>query len=170
VPGELALYRRDRAHVEARIRGTVRRADLAQHAKQNAQCPAMAMALGRLAAPSMVRKKLGRTSLVDLRDNDTLALQPPSELGRRSNVLLRGGRRVASIHENGPEPCQMLPQRSGARAMRCQKLQQPFGHDVSSFPGSAAGGRRRRPDYAEPATPRPQDLSQIARAAENHST
>ena len=76
MPRELALDRRDRAHVQARIRGTVRpsRADLAQHAKQNAQGPAMAMALGHLAAPSMVRKKLGRTSLVDLRDGDTLAL------------------------------------------------------------------------------------------------
>src|ERR1019366_8821731 len=102
VPRELALDPRDRSHVEARIRGTVlpSRADLAQHATQNAQGPAMAMALGRLAAPSMVRKKLDRTSLVNLRDSDTLALQPPSELGRRSNVLLRGGRRVASIHEN----------------------------------------------------------------------
>jgi hypothetical protein len=63
----------------------------------------MAMALRHLATPSVLRKKLGHKSLVDLRDSDTLALQPPSELGRRSNVLLRGERRVASIHENDPE-------------------------------------------------------------------
>lgn len=82
----------------------------------------------------------------------TLLRQPPSDLRSEAQVLFRGEPRVASLREDRREPLHVLSQRPGSRAMHRQELRTPFERHVSSSSGPAAGGRRRRPDYAESAT------------------